>query len=100
MKFFPPLNYANTAFENATAPFREIFNQSSGMTNRFYVNGTAARFNQNDVFEIWLVAPFNNTLAPVPANTVVNVTSSGIKQIFVNNTLIASYYPHNDINSS
>jgi len=45
MKFFPPLNYANTAFENATAPVREIFNQSSGMTDRFFVNGTVARFN-------------------------------------------------------
>jgi len=99
MKFFPPLNYANTAFENATAPVREIFNQSSGMTDRFYVNGTAARFNQNNVFQIWLVAPVNNTLAPVPANTV-SVTSSGIKQIFVNNTLIASYYPPTNINST
>lgn len=70
------------------------------MTDRFYVNGTAARFNQNNVFQIWLVAPVNNTLAPVPSNTVVSVTSSGIKQIFVNNTLIASYYPPTNINST
>ena len=45
IKFFPPLNYANTAFENATAPAREILNRTSGMTDRFYVNGTVARFN-------------------------------------------------------
>lgn len=76
-KFYPPLNYANTAFENATAPARDVLNTTSGMTDRFFFNGTVARFNSSNAFQSWIVAPVNNTLAPVVPNTVVNISFTG-----------------------
>lgn len=70
------------------------------MTDRFYANGTIARFNSSNVFQMWIVAPLNNTLAPVPTNTVVNMSTDGTKSVYVNNTLTAIYYPPTNINST
>jgi len=99
--FYPPLTYANTSYENATAAFREVLSTDTGMSNMFYVNGTVARFNSSMMFQSWIVPPINNTLAPVPTDTFVNFNpKSNVKYVYVYNTLVAAYYPPTDINSS
>jgi hypothetical protein len=99
--FYPPLTYANTSYENATAPAREVLSTNTGMSDMFYVNGTVARFNSSMMFQSWIVPPINNTLAPVPTDTVVNINAkSNVKFVYVNNTLVAAYYPPTNINST
>jgi len=80
--FFPPPTYANTAYENATGVMREVLNTGTRVTQRFYLNGTAASFDSNNIFQQWLVAPVNGTLAPVPTGNVVNVATDGTKTVF------------------
>jgi len=100
-KFYPPLSYANTAYENATATASEVLFTNTGMSNVFYYNGTSARFNSSNMFQSWIVPPVNNTLATVPTDTVVKISSKdNIKLVYVNNTLVAAYFPPLNINST
>jgi hypothetical protein len=70
------------------------------MTDVFYRNGTAARFNESNMFQFWIVAPVNNTLLPVPTDTTVKYTAEGIKQVFYNGILASSFYPPTNINTT
>lgn len=100
MTLYPPNNYANTVFENATAPMRDVLYTATGTLHRFYYNGTAAKFDSNNVFQLWLVPPVNNTFAPIPTNTVVTYDTIGTKIVTVNNVVIAEFYPPPTASSS
>lgn len=79
---------------------RDVLNTTSNTIDRFYVNGTAARFNSANAFQLWIVPPVNNTFAPVPANTVITYATNGTKIVTVNNVMTAAYYPPPTIISS
>jgi len=61
---------------------REVLNTGTQITERFYFNGTAARFDSNNTFQQWIVAPVNNTQAPAPTAIYVDVSTDGTKTIY------------------
>ncbi len=97
--FFPPPDFTFTAFENATAPMKDEFNITTGLTDRFYLNGTVARFNGTGDFLVWIVPPKNNTLFAAPTTVTVTYGEDGSKTV-TSGPLTTFYSAPLNVNSS
>jgi hypothetical protein len=78
---------------------RDQVNVTNGMIDRFYLNGTVARFNASGAFQLWLVAPVNNTLATFPTGLNITVGQDGSKTV-VSGLITTFYSPPLNMNSS